>query len=87
MTPEPDIASPGPFTAVEKPQQQETWLGPLFYWEMLREVRKIRSYLPRLIFSLLILLQLYLVLRGGDITQKQAAYFSERMVAYYLFFQ
>lgn len=87
MTPEPDISSPVSLPAVEKTQRQDSWLGPLFYWEMLREIRKIRSYLPRVLFALVLLLQMYLSIGSADITQKQAAYFSERNVNHYLLFQ
>ncbi|MBL8825234.1 MAG: hypothetical protein JNJ77_21785 [Planctomycetia bacterium] len=87
MTPEPDISSPVSLPAVGKTPRQDSWLGPLFYWEMLREIRKIRSYLPRVLFALVLLLQMYLSIGSADITQKQAAYFSERNVNNYLLFQ
>ena len=63
------------------------WLGPLFYWEIIREARKGRSYLPRVVYASGLLLLLFLLIKGADITLKDASRFGEQSFTYYLLFQ
>ena len=63
------------------------WLGPLFYWEILRETRKGRSYLPRIVYASGLLLILYLLTSGTEVTLKNAAVFGEQAFNCYFLFQ
>lgn len=63
------------------------WLGPLFMWEIVREARKGRGYLPRIVYASGLLLLLYVLMQGKDITLKEAARFGEHAFNSYLVFQ
>jgi ABC-2 type transport system permease protein len=64
-----------------------SWLGPLFGWEIIREARKGRSYLPRILYTGGLLLLLYFIVGSGTITLSQASRLGEYLFYSYLTFQ
>lgn len=70
------------------PRAERTPLvGPIFFWELIRQSRKGRGYFTRVVYALAMLGVLTLMLGADEITQKNAAYLSERAVFLYLMVQ
>ena len=63
------------------------WVGPIFFWDLIRESRKGSSYFPRVVYASGLLLVLYLVLGRGVITQNRISGLCEEAFNYYLLLQ
>lgn len=76
---QPDPAAP--------PAEKGGWLGPIFFWDLIRESRKGSSYFPRVVYAGGLLLVLYLVMGRGVITQNRISGLCYEAFSYYLILQ
>lgn len=64
------------------------WLGPVFFWELIRQTRKGRGYFARIVYASLLLLMLFSFFgRQQDVTQKEIGYLSVWAAEFYLLMQ
>lgn len=81
------ISGPSTLPPSQIELERGSWLGPLFFWEIIREARKGRGYIPRLLYTAGLLLILYMLVGGGTITLRSASRFGDYAFYYYLMFQ
>jgi ABC-type transport system involved in multi-copper enzyme maturation permease subunit len=79
--------NPQTMTAVAAPHDRPGLVGPIFFWELIRQSRKGRGYFTRVLYAAAMLGMLFLLLGVRDITQKNAAYLSEAATSMYLSIQ